>query len=104
MAEWPDFFARLPKSAAFDLAYISGQITDHQRTAQLLEWEIGSGQDTDLQHPTRPITRTGCSRNSPRPAARQKSAWADPARPSTYPEHCRPGFRSAQREAMRRVP
>ncbi|RWM85344.1 MAG: DUF4142 domain-containing protein, partial [Mesorhizobium sp.] len=23
---------------------------DHQKTVQLLEWEIGSGQDADLQH------------------------------------------------------
>lgn len=44
--------AKLEKleGAAFDLAYISGQITDHQKTVQLLEWEIGSGQDADLQH------------------------------------------------------
>ncbi|AZO66233.1 DUF4142 domain-containing protein [Mesorhizobium sp. M6A.T.Ce.TU.002.03.1.1] len=44
--------AKLEKleGAAFDLAYISGQITDHQRTVQLLEWEIVSGQDADLQH------------------------------------------------------
>jgi putative membrane protein len=31
--------------APFDLAYIDGQVQDHQKTAQLLEWEIGSGQD-----------------------------------------------------------
>ncbi|WP_246672851.1 DUF4142 domain-containing protein, partial [Mesorhizobium sp. B3-1-1] len=34
----------------FDLAYISGQIVDHQKTVQLLEWEIGSGRDPDVQH------------------------------------------------------
>jgi putative membrane protein len=34
---------------AFDLAYISGQIVDHQKTVQLLEWEIDSGQDGDIQ-------------------------------------------------------
>ncbi|MBZ9962068.1 DUF4142 domain-containing protein [Mesorhizobium sp. BR1-1-14] len=34
----------------FDLAYISGQIVDHQKTVQLLEGEIGSGQDPDVQH------------------------------------------------------
>ncbi|TPI09204.1 DUF4142 domain-containing protein [Mesorhizobium sp. B4-1-3] len=34
---------------AFDLAYISGQIVDHQKTVQLLEWEIDSGQDADIQ-------------------------------------------------------
>jgi putative membrane protein len=35
--------------AEFDRAYIQGQIQDHQKTAQLLEWEIGSGQDEDLK-------------------------------------------------------
>jgi len=34
--------------SAFDDAYIRGQITDHQQTAQLLEFEIGSGQDPAL--------------------------------------------------------
>jgi putative membrane protein len=34
--------------AAFDDAYIRGQITDHQQTVQLLEFEIGSGQDPAL--------------------------------------------------------
>jgi putative membrane protein len=29
----------------FDIIYIRGQVHDHQKTAQLLEWEIGSGQD-----------------------------------------------------------
>jgi len=33
----------------FDLAYIDGQVQDHQKTAQLLEWEIGSGQDASLK-------------------------------------------------------
>ncbi|WP_051248463.1 DUF4142 domain-containing protein [Inquilinus limosus] len=33
----------------FDRAYIASQITDHQVTAQLLEYEIGSGQDKGLQ-------------------------------------------------------
>lgn len=33
----------------FDLAYIRGQIGDHQKTAQLFEWEIGSGQDPQLK-------------------------------------------------------
>jgi putative membrane protein len=33
----------------FDLAYIRGQIADHQKTAQLFEWEIGSGQDPQLK-------------------------------------------------------
>jgi putative membrane protein len=35
--------------ADFDLAYIRGQVADHQKTAQLLEWEIGSGQDPQLK-------------------------------------------------------
>jgi putative membrane protein len=35
--------------AEFDLAYIRGQTSDHQKTAQLLEWEIGSGQDPQLK-------------------------------------------------------
>lgn len=35
--------------AAFDLAYMQAQVVDHQKTAQLLEWEIGSGQDAELQ-------------------------------------------------------
>ncbi|MFL5270116.1 MAG: DUF4142 domain-containing protein [Stellaceae bacterium] len=33
----------------FDLAYIRGQVADHQKTAQLFEWEIGSGQDPKLK-------------------------------------------------------
>ncbi len=35
--------------ADFDTAYILAQIEDHQKTVQLLEWEIGSGQDAPLQ-------------------------------------------------------
>ena len=34
---------------AFDIAYIRAQIIDHQKTAQLLTWEIGSGEDAQLQ-------------------------------------------------------
>lgn len=34
---------------AFDQSYIRGQVTDHQKTAQLFEWEIGSGQDPQLK-------------------------------------------------------
>lgn len=34
---------------AFDVAYIRAQIIDHQKAAQLLAWEIGSGQDAQLQ-------------------------------------------------------
>lgn len=33
----------------FDLAYIRGQIEEHQKAVQLLEWEINSGQYADLQ-------------------------------------------------------
>jgi len=35
--------------AQFDLAYIDAQIVDHQKTAQLLQYEIGSGQNAELQ-------------------------------------------------------
>jgi putative membrane protein len=35
--------------AAFDIAYIRGQITDHQKAVQLLEWEIGSGENAQLK-------------------------------------------------------
>jgi putative membrane protein len=34
---------------AFETAYIRGQVREHQKTAQLLEWEIGSGQDTRIR-------------------------------------------------------
>jgi putative membrane protein len=36
--------------AEFDLAYLQGQVADHQKTAQLLEYEIGSGQQVELQN------------------------------------------------------
>ncbi|MBV9252330.1 MAG: DUF4142 domain-containing protein [Acetobacteraceae bacterium] len=35
--------------SAFDRAYIRGQVSDHQQTAQLFEYEIGSGQDPQLK-------------------------------------------------------
>lgn len=35
--------------AEFDLAYMRGQLVDHQKTTQLLIWEIGFGQDGALQ-------------------------------------------------------
>jgi putative membrane protein len=35
--------------AEFDRAYLAAQIVDHQKTAQVLAWEIGSGQNADLQ-------------------------------------------------------
>jgi putative membrane protein len=34
---------------AFDLEYIRTQIIDHQTTAHLLEWEIGSGENDQLR-------------------------------------------------------
>lgn len=37
------------KGADFDRAYIASQIADHQVTAQLLEYEIGAGQDAGLK-------------------------------------------------------
>jgi putative membrane protein len=33
----------------FDLTYIRGQISDHQRAVQLFEYEIGAGQDEALK-------------------------------------------------------
>jgi Domain of unknown function (DUF4142) len=38
-----------PSGRDFDLAYIRGQVTEHQMAAQLFEWEIGSGQDSQLR-------------------------------------------------------
>ena len=35
--------------AAFDLAYMRGQVTDHQKTVLLMQWEVAFGQDGDLQ-------------------------------------------------------
>lgn len=37
------------EGADFDLAYIRGQITDHQKTVQLLSAEVTLGQDAELQ-------------------------------------------------------
>jgi putative membrane protein len=34
---------------AFDLAYMQGQVVDHQKAVVLLIWEIGQGQDASLQ-------------------------------------------------------
>jgi len=36
-------------AAAFDLAYMRGQVVDHQKTATLLAWEITGGQNAGLQ-------------------------------------------------------
>jgi putative membrane protein len=33
----------------FDLLYMQGQLIDHQKTVQLLQWEIGSGENGDIQ-------------------------------------------------------
>ncbi len=33
----------------FDLAYMRGQVEEHQKAVQLLEWEIDSGQNAELQ-------------------------------------------------------
>ncbi|HYZ23735.1 MAG TPA: DUF4142 domain-containing protein [Rhodopila sp.] len=35
--------------AQFDQSYIQGQIIDHQKTAQLFEYEIGSGENAELK-------------------------------------------------------
>jgi putative membrane protein len=35
--------------AAFDLAYMRGQVVDHQKATQLLIWQIANGQDGELQ-------------------------------------------------------
>ncbi len=35
--------------ARFDLEYMKAQVIDHQKTVQLLVWEIGQGQDADVQ-------------------------------------------------------
>jgi putative membrane protein len=34
---------------AFDAAYLQSQLIDHQKTVQLLVWQIGQGQDAALQ-------------------------------------------------------
>jgi putative membrane protein len=35
--------------AEFDLAYMQGQLIDHQKTVQILQWEMSNGQDAALQ-------------------------------------------------------
>lgn len=37
------------QGAAFDDAYMRAQITAHQKTAQLLSWELSNGQDKQMQ-------------------------------------------------------
>ena len=43
--------AKLDKASGkdFDIAYIGAMIQDHQRTANLLQWEISSGQNESLK-------------------------------------------------------
>jgi len=50
-AEHKDVAAKLEKAedTDFDRAYIDSQVQDHQKAAQLFEYELGSGQDPDLQ-------------------------------------------------------
>jgi putative membrane protein len=45
----------------FDLAYIRGQIGDHQKTAQLFEWEIGFGQTRSPKALPRRSCRSCCA-------------------------------------------
>jgi putative membrane protein len=35
--------------ADFDRAYLAAQVVEHQKAAQLLAWEIGQGEDAELQ-------------------------------------------------------
>jgi putative membrane protein len=35
--------------ADFDVAYMQSQLVDHQKTVQILQWEMSNGQDADLQ-------------------------------------------------------
>lgn len=50
-ASYREMLARLERAEGkeFDLTYIRGQIADHEMTAQLLAYEIGSGQDEQLK-------------------------------------------------------
>jgi putative membrane protein len=43
--------ARLEKlsGADFDLAYMQGQVIEHQKTVNILQWELSMGQDAELQ-------------------------------------------------------
>ena len=50
------------EGAAFDLEYMRGQVVDHQKTVQLLVYEIGQGQNGELQRfaaATLPTVLTG---------------------------------------------
>jgi putative membrane protein len=37
------------RDSGFDLAYMRAQVVDHQKTAQLMEWEVALGEDAELQ-------------------------------------------------------
>lgn len=37
------------QGAALDAAYLQSQLIDHQKTVQLLQWEISNGQDASVQ-------------------------------------------------------
>ena len=41
--------AQLDKTDQFDAEYIASQIVDHQKAVTLLQWELGSGQDLEMQ-------------------------------------------------------
>jgi putative membrane protein len=50
----PDAHAMLARlraleGPAFDVAYLQGQLIQHQKTVQLLQWEMGNGQEPGLQ-------------------------------------------------------
>jgi putative membrane protein len=37
------------RGTAFDLTYMRAQVVEHQKTVQLLLWELGNGQDAEVQ-------------------------------------------------------
>lgn len=43
-----DDLAKL-SGAEFDRAYLAAQVVEHQKTAQILAWEIGQGEDAEMQ-------------------------------------------------------
>ena len=74
-------------AAAFDLAYMRGQVVDHQKTAQLLVWEIGQGQNAELQRfaaETLPtvLEHLGMARAEVDRLAHEHLAEAEPAPPA----------------------
>ena len=75
------------EGAAFDLAYMRGQVVDHQKTTQLLIWEINSGQDTELRRfasETLPtiLDHLGMARAIVAELAHAQVAQADPSSPN----------------------